>query len=81
MSTRIDRTGQIYGQLTALCDTGKTKESNRVWSARCTCGRVIETHQLGRKKGPQRCPECAVATYRASLRGLESGQPCGTEVE
>jgi hypothetical protein len=63
MSTRINRTGQIYGQLTALCDTGKTKESNRVWSARCTCGRVIETHQLGRKKGPKRCLRCAVTLF------------------
>lgn len=71
MSKRIDRTGQSYGQLIALYDTGKsTKRGERVWAAECQnpiaggiCGRVRETHKLGQADGPTRCPECSVALF------------------
>jgi DNA-directed RNA polymerase subunit RPC12/RpoP len=68
---KLDRTGQTYGQLQALYDTGKrTKKAERVWAARClnvrkgsACGRIIETHKLGQKDGPVRCPDCSKALY------------------
>jgi len=71
MSQRIDRTGQSYGQLIALYDTGKsTKRGECMWAAKCQtpiaggiCGRVIETYKLGQTDGPTRCPECSVALF------------------
>jgi hypothetical protein len=68
---KLDRMGQVYGQLQALYDTGKrTKKHERVWAARClstrngsACGRIIETHKLGQKDGPVRCSECSTSMY------------------
>lgn len=67
---RIDRTGQTYGLLTALYDTGKrTAKGGWVWAARCSCGRVIETHKLGQKDGPTRCHECSTAAHGNRTHG------------
>lgn len=70
MTARVDRTGNTYGHLVALHDTGKAEKGARIWAARCTvirdgqeCGRVIETYRLWPSVTPQSCG-CLLAGVR-----------------
>src|SRR6476661_8336618 len=78
---RIDRTGQTYGHLIALRDTGKrTKKGEHIWAARCTvvkngkeCGRVTETHLLGQRNAPKSCGCLAVPMRDVTGRRYGTG--------
>ena len=42
MSAKKDLTGQRFGRLTVLSDTGKRKRSSVVWLCQCDCGNTTE---------------------------------------
>ena len=42
MSKFKDRTGVVYGKLTAITCTGRNKLGKPVWKCRCECGKEIE---------------------------------------
>ena len=39
---KIDITGQKFGRLMVLSDTGKKSRGHRIWLCRCVCGQLIE---------------------------------------
>ena len=39
---KIDITGQKFGRLIVLSDTGKKSGSHRIWLCRCVCGKLTE---------------------------------------
>lgn len=64
---RLDITGQVRGQLTAIRPTEQRRGGDTVWVWRCSCGReILKTPDMVGEGKSTMCPQCA--------RGLKSRQ-------
>lgn len=70
MATKIDRTGQKFGQLTVIKQVENNSHGHTQWLCRCVCGNTIT------KKGPHLSPKtpenasCGCVKYQVSTHGL-----------
>lgn len=59
MSAAHDLTGNHFGSLTVLCDSGKTQCGHKLWTCVCDCGNRTEVTTGNLKQGRStRCPKC-----------------------
>lgn len=60
MGKKIDLTGQRFGRLTAIRDTGKKKWAYVVWQCQCDCGSLHEVVTSELTKGKTKSCGCLV---------------------
>ena len=53
-----DLTGQQFGRLTVIEDTGRRNNGNVVWRCRCSCGKIIETVGYSLTRGDAKSCGC-----------------------
>lgn len=58
MSAKKDLTGQRFGRLTVICDSGKRKRSFVVWRCVCDCGNIAEVKTDSLKSGNTKSCGC-----------------------
>ena len=58
MSAKQDLTGQKFGRLSVVADTGKRRHSYVVWLCRCDCGNVTEVISDSLKRGNTKSCGC-----------------------
>lgn len=64
--TKINLTGQKFGRLTVLRDTGNRKDSKVIWECECSCGKKVYVTSVALRSGNTRSCGC--------LRGLPEGE-------
>lgn len=55
---KLDLTGQKFGRLTALYDSGKRKRSFKIWVCHCDCGNFAEARSAYLKNGNTKSCGC-----------------------
>jgi hypothetical protein len=65
MALPLDLTGERYGRLVALCNTGRKQLRNFIWRFRCDCGNEIERPSGEVRRGGVSSCGC----YRNEMRG------------
>ncbi len=71
----IDRTGDIFGRLTVLMDSGKTCGTNVKWICRCECGVEVTVSGSGLNRGTSRscgCLQRELLSDRKRTHGLSN---------
>ena len=76
MSNIKDKTGQKFGQLTAIKTVGKNKQGYFIWEMRCDCGNIINlpSDTLSRSAKNRACEECNNKRKTKDLQGIRFGK-------
>lgn len=64
--TAIDRTGRVYGRLTAIREAGRTPDKAVLWLCRCECGKEVVVRGNSLQAGSSRSCGCLVKDTRSS---------------
>ena len=71
-NNKLDLTGQRFGRLTALCDSGRTKTQKVIWECRCDCGNITHVNTSNLRMGNTISCGCASTDFLTSRRGPKS---------
>lgn len=72
MGVKIDLTGQVFGRLSVIGDSGERASDGTVmWSCGCSCGAAVKVYAKSLRKGHTRSCGCLSAEV-ASSRGSEA---------
>ncbi|MCL2321445.1 MAG: hypothetical protein FWC47_04975 [Oscillospiraceae bacterium] len=67
LSNRKDITGQRFGRLLVIRDTGKRKDESPIWECKCDCGNVVEVRYSHLSSGDTRSCGCLQKEFIAEL--------------
>lgn len=69
MGKKIDLTGQRFGKLVVIKDTGERKSKNIVWECICDCGKITKSYGIHLKSGNTKSCGCLlIGTVRDNVR-------------
>ena len=71
--TRINLTGQVFGKLTVLKETGERKSGNIVWLCQCECGKQVSVSSDALRSGHTKSCSCIARQMKYDLTGAKFG--------
>jgi len=84
---KIDLTGQQFGRLIVLSDTGKRRHRGIIWLCKCACGKLVEVLSSDLKSGNTKSCGCfqkeiakkIMTTFRKNMKKPQfiHGDNCG----